>query len=373
MAKFQFACEVVADEDPKSSIIAITSITDEQGKKFALPKAYRPAKLHTELIKLPEFKRIANTLTRRGQYGNVWISLPENVLKIYVDESGNMSMNDYLLEEISTSREDQQSTSSHYADNTLVKLLEKLCEREDEQKDNKNRNLNKLCEKFVLEKFENKKMNANKWLQMYEKECDRLNIDKDAEKIEALRLLLDDSAKDWFGSMLIKYTLNSEWSVWKENFLQSFADKGWPSVTYALNYKYFKGSILEYALKKEHLLLESNNKMDQRTLVDLIASGIPTHIRNRIDRQDTTTPTALFSELRKFENIENKSNKGNDNKFKTTKFHSRINLKQPCKICESKGKGNRFHPEETCWFKDNKTDRMANTLIEIENTEDPKN
>jgi len=66
----------------------------------------------------------------------------------------------------------------------------------------------------------------------------------------ALRLFLDDAGKDWFNSVIIRHTLNPEWKTWKDSYLQTFAEKGRSSVTYALNYKYFTGSILEYVIKK---------------------------------------------------------------------------------------------------------------------------
>ena len=50
--------------------------------------------------------------------------------------------------------------------------------------------------------------------------------------------------------MLIKNTLNSEWEIWKENFLETFAAKGWSPVLHALNYRSLNGSVLDYALKK---------------------------------------------------------------------------------------------------------------------------
>ena len=60
------------------------------------------------------------------------------------------------------------------------------------------------------------------------------------------------------------------------------------------------------------------------------------------------------------------------------KTEARSNLKQSCKICESKGNKNRYHPEDLCWFKEDKNkstekNRITNTILEIDNTEDPKN
>ena len=144
-----------------------------------------------------------------------------------------------------------------------------------------------MYENFILDNFERNKMSANQYLQTYESECHRMSINSDIERIEVLRLFSDDAGKDWFNSLIIRHNLNSEWKTWKDSFLQTFTDKGWSFVTYALDYKYFTGSILKDAIKKERLLLESNKNIDNRTLIDLIASGLPTFIRKRINRHDT--------------------------------------------------------------------------------------
>ena len=70
--------------------------------------------------------------------------------------------------------------------------------------------------------------------------------------------------------MVIKLTLESEWPMWKNKFFETFANKGWNPVTYALSFRYKEGSLLEYALRKEKLLLHMRNTMDSNTVVDLM-------------------------------------------------------------------------------------------------------
>jgi hypothetical protein len=379
MARLQFEFELVADKDPKSNTIIIKTITDEKGIRFYIPQDYQAYRLHPELIKLPEFKKVANTLQKRGQCRKVWLRLDDETLKLYRDESGNMAFKDFLLQDIPISEQNAPGTSAKQVDETLIQMLEKWCDKEKPAKESNYKNLSKVCEKFVLDNFERKTMSANQWLRTYEGECDRMGIKSDIERIEALRLFLDDVGKDWFNSMIIRHTLNSEWKTWKDSFLQTFTDRGWSSVTYALNYKYFTGSILEYAIKKERLLLESNKNIDDRTLVDLIANGLPTFIRNRINRQDTKSTNDLFNELGKHDDIiTKKPYRTSETKPKTTKTEENPNSKQPCKICEKKGKKNRYHPENLCWFKEGKDKsakmtNITNSVLEIDNTEDPKN
>lgn len=80
---------------------------------------------------------------------------------------------------------------------------------------------------------------------IFEAECTRVGINEDIQKIQVLRLFLDDSFQDWYSSMLIKYTVNSEWSIWKNNFCETYATKGWTPIRYAFLFKYRQGSLLE--------------------------------------------------------------------------------------------------------------------------------
>ena len=65
----------------------------------------------------------------------------------------------------------------------------------------------KNAEEFVLEKFSGKNKNSKQWLETFERECKRFNVEDDTQKIEIFRLFLEKSALDWYGSMLMKLTL----------------------------------------------------------------------------------------------------------------------------------------------------------------------
>ena len=135
--------------------------------------------------------------------------------------------------------------------------------------------------------------------------------DTDIEKIEMLRLLLDDSCKDWYLSMLIKNTVESDWSMWVQCLKETYADKGWSPIKYALNFKYLKGSILDYALRKERLLLEVNSSINKSLLIDMIAVGLPNFVTDKIDREKLKEVDDIFNKLRGLKHLikENNSNK----------------------------------------------------------------
>ncbi|CAH0663644.1 unnamed protein product [Spodoptera exigua] len=371
MARLQFEVELAADEDPKNNIIIIKSITNENGITYLIPPSFQAAKHHLQLTKLPEFLKIKKTLQRRSHNRKVWMSVPSEILALYMDDAGNMVFNDYLLQELT------QVTSQSITDGKLLENLEKLSDKSNVNKE-KHNNLSKLHEKFVLKKFDNKTTNAKQWLQSFESEFTRFDINGDTEKISALRLFLNDSESDWYESMLIKHSLNSLWKTWQVSFLNTFADKSWSSVTYALSYKYLNGSLLEYALKKQRLLLEYNSDIDTRTLTDLIVIGLPTHITSKLDRQEVTDPTLLFSALRMHENQNKTVQKHFTEKKSSTKSEGEYKKKTPCQICYKMGKKNRFHFEDLCWFKEDKNSNgtvkhCKNVMLEIDEFEDTKN
>ncbi|CAG4981813.1 unnamed protein product [Colias eurytheme] len=231
-------------------------------------------------------------------------------------------------------------------------------------KKDKPKPVNRLAEKFVIEKFNSKITNVSQWMNTFEAECARMEIE-DSRKIEIFRLFIEDSCLDWYSSMLIKHTINSEWAVWKINFCDTFADRGWSPIRYAMLYKYRQGSLLEYALKKEKLLLEINKSIDKITLIDLIATGLPSFIVDNIDRNSLKEIKDLFNSIRRLEhkvNIKSFDKKIGplENKIKEKNVKPMFS---PCKICEKENKGIRYHPESQCWFKIKNNDRPKKDYI----------
>lgn len=221
-------------------------------------------------------------------------------------------------------------------------------------------NLKQITDQFMIEKFTSKHSNANQWLETFEKECKRFDIIEDSTKIEILRLFLDKSCSDWHSATLTILTIEAEWSEWKERFLESFADKGWGPDMNAIYYRYKEGSLIEYAMRKEKLLLDMDNAISSKTLVLLIAAGLPEFVRNKIDKEHCVNSTALLHEIRKYEHVVNQNNFA---KMKEHKYNNKKKFeeKKPCKNCETLNKGIRYHPEDSCWFK--KKERNSNSLI----------
>ena len=277
----------------------------------------------------------------------------------YFDEDDNLQFNDLFLEEISEINE-----TTVEKDEPMIKLLEKLIENTQKSEE---KSLAKITKEFMIEKFSSKTTNANQWINEFEKECERFEIRQDKKRIETLKLFLEKPYLDWYRCMLLKLSINSEWNQWRKIFCGTFANKGWSPIRYALTFRYQTGNLVDYAIKKEKLLLEVRRTMDTGTLIDLIASGLPNFIADKIDRETVETTEELCNEIGKLEHFVHKKITNTKNIIDGTK------KKMPCKICKDKGKGNRFHTEDKCWF-NGEGKRLKNTsLLDIENFEDPKN
>lgn len=341
MDKLKFKFTVIPGPDGKTNIYALTSITTPDNKSYAIPEDYQAAGMHKELIKTPAYTKIKNSLKKRYQVRTVWIPMTPELLKVYVDADGNMQFEEQFLEEI----QESEVVNVTQQQSTLEKILEKMIEKNDSTQ----QSLKSIADKFVLEKFTSNNSNAKAWIATFEKECTRCGINTDDKKIEILRLFMEKSCIDWYHSVLIKLTHDSEWEEWRNKFCETFANKGWHPVTSALDYKYKYGSLLDYAIRKEKLLLDMRNSIDTGTLIDLIAVGLPPFIINRIDRESLTNTTSLFNEISKHEHMVSNKKFSKDKNVKTNA--EKLEKKSPCKTCESLNKGIRYHPETQCWFK----------------------
>ncbi|KAK9878619.1 hypothetical protein WA026_022880 [Henosepilachna vigintioctopunctata] len=165
------------------------------------------------------------------------------------------------------------------------------------------------------------------------------------------------------------------WKEWRETFCNTFASKGWSPIRYALALKYQTGSFLQFSIEKERLLSQVRKTIDNGTLIDLIASGLPNHIMDKYDRKKLTETEDLHKELGEFEHFTYEKNF----ELKNIKPNTREKIeKTPCKICKEENKGAHFHPLSECWFKDqgNKNERMkqvSNLALDVDlSNDDPK-
>lgn len=190
MDKLRFKFVVLGSADGKSNVICITSIETPDGRVFEIPDDLKPANKHTAITSTEVFTKIKNSLKKRHQSRTIWIPLNTELEKMYLDESENLQFGDQYLDEI-TGKETLPHNSS-----TSNNMPER-------------RNIGKIAERFLIDKFSNHTSNANQWISEFESECERFEIVKDEEKIEILKNLLEKQFLDWYSSKLIQLTVNS--------------------------------------------------------------------------------------------------------------------------------------------------------------------
>lgn len=358
MERIRLDFEVVSSpKESKTNVIMIKTITTDDGMRYDLTSEFGGMENHEAIRKTKTWEKVKISLKKRHDKLNVWFLMTQELEEFYLDEAGNFEVSGQIL----NGRKEQEQSE--------------LGEKSDR---GEGRNLKNISDKFIIEKFTSKDSNAKQWLETFEKECSRFEIKQDGEKIDVLRLFLDRSVQNWYNSMMIREEDEKIWVIWRRKFIDTFGSRGWQSRAYAHNYKFIEGSLLDYAIKKERLLLEINRHMDMDTLIDRIGFGLPENIRERINRDELKETADLFNEVRKYEG---KIEKGNNYKAKESKvdFKRKNEEKKPCRHCEKLNKGIRYHPEEKCWFKINEYGKTrstafnSNTILDVELETEEKN
>lgn len=169
---------------------------------------------------------------------------------------------------------------------------------------------------------------------------------------------MKNSAEEWYRSSKMKLP-DDDWSPWAESFTTVFGDKGWSKVRYAFSFKFMSGSFVDYALKKERLILEVEKKMTVTTRIKLIVVGLPIEIQDKLDKEEIDSTDVLINLLGRYERKTQQRRESNKDE-RAQRDHKTNPLesveKKPCHICDSLKLYNRFHPPERC-FNRNKNER----------------
>lgn len=338
---------------------------------YVFPPGKQNIERHGSLYKIPVVKQACKSLINTGQYRNITVTLKDDIMPLYFDEEMNCVFEEIYLEE----RIEYQESESLVAPNnsmdnqtSLLRLIEKLTARLD-AKEHKSLNLSQVHKQFVIEKFQGTE-NARDWMDLYEKECGRHEILTDEDKIRVLRLFLEKNASEWYASTLCKLTLEGQWLNWRENFLKTYSDKSWRSVQFAYSFRFITGSILDYALKKERLLLQTESDMSNISRINHIVVGLPFFVQDRLDKDQIETTEQLMNQLRKFNHISKimrnnpSGSKPNTEPGKSDDRNQKSKEKKACTICESRGFLGRYHKVEYCRFRERNMDHQSVNLTE---------
>ncbi|KAF5299776.1 hypothetical protein FQA39_LY11446 [Lamprigera yunnana] len=85
------------------------------------------------------------------------------------------------------------------------------------------------------------------------------------------KFVSENNAIEWYSSTLWKLTLAAQWADWRDSFLETYSDKSWRTVYFAYTFKFVSGSLLDSALKKEKLSLETEPLMSDTSHINHIA------------------------------------------------------------------------------------------------------
>ena len=300
-----------------------------------------------------------------GQYRNIKMILRKPLLDEYIDDAENFVFEEIYLEEAKALTTEKEKTD-------ITEELQKAVKNLKIEGNPRKTRWNEIEKSFAIEKFSGKQKAAY-WLETFEEECSRHEITEDEQKIKCLRLFVTEKAQDWYQANAVKLE-RDDWGAWSASLVRVFSDKGWAKVRHALSYKYIAGSILEYALRKERLLLEIEKESTELTRINQVVVGLPVFIQDRLDREKIGSSDGLMNELRQYESSVKKGSQRTEKGPRLlesprleTSVRRNYNYgtegtveKKPCPICESKGYPGRYHPMERCRNKDRRENLRIN-------------
>lgn len=184
---------VVKKDEEEYELVAVSL---DKNVWFLVPQESSNITLHQELMTCKSVISSKNSIKNIGGYRKIAIALTPELQKTYLDEDGSFHINDYYLEELA--QDDYNKVNS-----SEIVLMNRIRELE-QRKINENKiNLSEIEYKFLIRKFDGKQ-NAITWMDQFEKECNRYNINETTLKVEVSKLFLDRKVKEWYDANLIK-------------------------------------------------------------------------------------------------------------------------------------------------------------------------
>ncbi len=339
-----------AQHDPKTTVPCVKSMQlIAGGPRYVFPPELQGRELHDSIFSTTTGKLAKKAVAIRGTAVTVNINLPADSYEKYVDEDDNPIFRETLLPMWTPPRPRApvySSTQSSSPQEDKVPLVQKT------------RSLVSIAKGMVLEKFGLRRLNAASWLDMFESECTRVKLSED-KRWQIIWLFLEGPVLDWYDSS--RQTLDlDDWESWRDSFLDSFSNKGWSAARTAFAFRYIAGSLSEYALKKENLLINLHRNIDETMKIYLIVTGLPVAIQQKLDRSEVTSTRALIKKINALDLPSRSISNANAEKpavsfsrppqSSSVSAFSSLQRRNPCAYCKSKGY-ERFHPEENCCTK----------------------
>lgn len=135
---------------------------------YKFPDELQWGELHLELFALQTIETASKQLTKKGHYRTLNVTLDKKLKEIYFNEEMNRRFCGSYLEEVTNLPPTLQTAASTTSfDQNLLKILEKLSTHQRREV-----NLSQVQKNFIIKKYSGKE-NAVKWLECFEKECER--------------------------------------------------------------------------------------------------------------------------------------------------------------------------------------------------------
>ncbi|KAI2798493.1 hypothetical protein BLOT_012775 [Blomia tropicalis] len=310
----------------------VTSIGVEE-MTYVVPLLLQPIKYHGKLSQISSIKSaVKSLLTKAGKYRNIKIDLSEDLKQFCFDEEGSPTFNGIRMAKLDSHQNGPKSPTfngirmakldshqngpksptfngirmakldSHqngpksptfngipmakldsHQNGSNVEWLEIIANITEQLKIRPNANINDEIKNICLNKYDGKS-DINLFLNRFELECSKHGIQSDEEKIGVLKFFLGKSPMNLYDSIFMKIGKNN-WDTWKELFKEAFGFQGWGEIRLAYQYAYQSGRYIDYALKKENLLLNLNEKIAENVMIHLIVIGLPIEAQKKINRR----------------------------------------------------------------------------------------
>lgn len=349
--QFRFYAIVEEAPDKKTNVHMLKWIQPVGSELYyEFPTELQDVNEHPEICAIIKVKHVLSTMKTRGTYRIFTLTLPSEIAALYTDAEGDITYREIYLQATMDPEHNIKTTKKEKEENisTLLQQIVDATNKEIPSETTSRKNIRKIHEDFVLEHFNGKNFPVSNWFQTFEQECARCQVTSDEDKILILGLFLDGAAKDWFSSKVITIGLNASFEAWKEVFLDSFRETGWDKYRESYTFRYVGGSLVDYALRKENLLVNIRDNFPTDILIDLIVIYLPIIVQFKIEKTKVTSMKDLLAELRKLESLVQGRKTFTNQK---NQIPVPIADRTPCPYCEKRGSPGRFHPEALCKLK----------------------
>lgn len=311
---------------------------------YVFSEEHKDLSHHERLMALPTAIMAKRELAPRWAKRSFKITLPDDIAALYIDSDGNPVFLGKMLDELDLSA---YSTTSSGSTN-----LQPFTPNTTEAKFNPApRSLSSIVKDAVIPKFGSKvsSSNAEAWLQIFEGECARLDIDQ-TRYWEVIRLFLEESAEKWY--LTTRLSSNSTaWEFWRSSFVDNFGQQGIAVARTAFSYKFIGGPMNNYVQNKLNLLASFNPRMHELDKMAHLILGLPNRLQERVNLAECNSLSKLLSTLNAFDCPSRTilPNTLNASPSSTSAFSS-LKPRTPCPYCKKKG-FERMHFEKDCLVK----------------------